>query len=317
MADVPKTSQEQLDILISRKLVIDVPNDQVKSFLEQNNYYRFRGYFINFCKIDPVSSNEEFDGVTTFSDIRDIYECDSLFRRSIRDLLEVNEIFLRTVYTYFFSNYSKDAYFLYDDQYFYFNALRDSKIHNVRKSVKRLIDFQSKSLIVKRYTDKVTKICKLPSWAFIEFMTFGDISQLYEATDSNFVEILNHDHFRFAPGAAHNYLTSWTKSLAKLRNICHHYERLYSKDFLETPPKIFNDHVFQYHYNMNTHNSTKLFSIILISVILCPDKNVVQSFISSINALILKYPKINFDQAYGFPSDWETIIRNLSGYLIK
>lgn len=317
MAQIPTSCQDQLNILISRGLIIDVPFQDVLKFLECNNYYRFRGYTINFCNVDPTTKTESFNGKTTFSEIKNIYDCDAVLRKNLRDLLEVNEIFLRTIYVLFLTNYSSDAYFIYDDQFFSFNQLRESKIQEVRRSVKKLTDIHKHSLIVKRYFDKNTRICKLPGWAFIEFMSFGDVSKMYESTDFNYIDYLCSSHFKFQQNSGYNYLTSWTKSLAKLRNACHHYERLYYKKFTESPPRIFKDPLFSLIYNMNTSNNQELFSLVVISVIMCPDPLVVQSFIKSITALKNQYPNIDFNLAYGFPSDWDTILNSLSGFIIK
>lgn len=317
MAQIPTTTQHQLNILKGRGLVIDVPECEVESFLQRNNYYRFRGYLINFYVKDPSSGDDIFNGTTKFSEIRSAYDCDASLRRAIRDVLEVNEIYLRTIYVLFFSNYLGNAYFFYSDNIFRFNDIRESKIQNVRSNIKKLVSKHSHSLIIKRYTDPISQICKLPSWAYIEFMSFGDVSMIYEATESNYIKFLNQSHFKFPNQMSHQFLLSWTRSLAKFRNVCHHYERLYYVNLQETPPKIFTNSRFDSIYKMTLQNITKPFSYIVISVSLCPDADMVKNLIHAIKELIKTYPSIDFEQAYGFPTNWELILNSLNGYFLQ
>jgi len=315
MALIPKSTKEQLQTLKDKNLVIDIDDSDVELFLEHNNYYRLRGYMTYFYTTDPVTSNEVFNGITTFSDIKNTYECDALLRRSLRDLLEVNELSLRTIYVLYFANYYSNAYFFYEDSPFKFNDLRESKIHKVRESIKRMISSYSHSPIIRRYT--IGDTCRLPSWAFIEFMTFGDISIIYEATKDPLIKQLNNNHFNFPSNLSYNFLTSWIKSLNKLRNVCHHHERLFYKNFIVTPPKAYSDPFFKSIYEMNASNIGTLFTHIVISVCLCPNKEIVSHFIDSVEYLQLKFDSIDFQSAYGFPTNWNDILQSLSGYFIK
>ena len=78
----PTTYQEQLDILKSRGIIIDDPN-QCIAVLETVNYYRFTAYFLPFKRSDG-----QYCENTQFSRVYRIYEFDRKLRSVLFAALE-------------------------------------------------------------------------------------------------------------------------------------------------------------------------------------------------------------------------------------
>lgn len=123
----PTTYQEQLDILKSRGIIIDDPN-QCIAVLETVNYYRFTAYFLPFKRSDG-----QYCENTQFSRVYRIYEFDRKLRSVLFAALEEVEIYLRAKLSYFYAHkygaegYMNDANFSSKHQ-----AENSKKIWNAR-----------------------------------------------------------------------------------------------------------------------------------------------------------------------------------------
>lgn len=317
MAEVPKNCDEQYDILKRRNLTIDMSEADVKAFLTENNYFRFKGYFSKFLIVDPETNEDKFTDGVTFQQLKMIYDGDTRFRRIIGDLLEVVEIYLKTIFVLFLSNNFNDPDFLYDKRYFFVSHDGTSKLDKVLINIDKYISVHKDSPVIIKYTDKSTGICKLPSWAFIDFLSFGDVSMLFESLLSVHTRDLNNKYFKIPNKSAREYLASWTKGICKLRNISHHYEKLYSIKLLQSPPKILNNRDINKYHVIDQFNQTSVFNSILTATLICPNKSVVNKMVYEFKELQSSNSVISLINDYGFPADWENILINLSGALIK
>lgn len=315
MSDIPKSVNDQFSILVEKELNIDIDEIDVKLFLEKNNYYRFRGYFIDFLVNDIETGKEIFKKGTRFSYLRDLYLCDSEMRLSISRIIESVELYLKSIYALHMSNSLNNAYFFYDDNYFFeMNGKR--KINTVRNNLNDYINKNSKSPIIKRYTDTHTNISTLPIWAIVELISFGDISILYENTLKKYILDLNKEYFLFSNRNL-NLLISWIRSTCKLRNTCHHYDRLYKNHFLETPPAITYNSQLNADCLIDQNQQQTLFYNVLVSSMICPTPEIIDTSLSFFKDLQIKYDTIDFKIAYGFPSNWEYLLKQYSCYFVN
>lgn len=315
MSDTPKNSFDQLKVLIEKELDIDICEIEARLFLERNNYYRFRGYFSDLLFFDKDSRQEKFISGTKFSYLRDLYLCDSEMRLSISRIVESVELFLKSIYALYLSNSLNDAYFFYKNIHF-FEKNGYYKIDLVRNSLNEYVTKNPKSPIIKRYTNIETNLCTMPIWALVEFLSFGDISILYECTLRIHIEKLNEEFLLFNNSAI-SQLISWIRSTCKLRNTCHHYDRLYKNKFLETPPAITKNKEINSDFFIDSSRQQTLFYNILVSAMICPSTKIIETSINHFKELQLRYNTINFQESYGFPDNWELVLTKYSSYYVN
>lgn len=309
MAIIPKIIDDQVEELRSKKLDLGSQKNEVeiKNILIHNNYYRLRGYFTDFFYQD----NLFVDG-TRFVDIYNAYNFDSILRNLIEPVLETVEISFKTIIAYHMSiNYG--AFFHYDKTYF----CRESGIEDVNHNMAKYIKNHKHSKVIKRYTDIETGKVELPIWAYIEFLSFGDVSKLFDALDFKYKKEINNKFFLFNKNVGPEFLSSWYRSLSKFRNICSHHERLYSMKFLETPPKITSDAELDKHYRVDQNNQSSVFYYFLVICMLCPNKMIVKKMIEKLVDYQKSFSSISLQKKYGFPENWVFVLENFSGYFIN
>ncbi len=309
MAVKPTSLHSQLKLLKDRHLIIDKDEEYILKFLEQNNYYRIRGYF------DHLYENEKQDSFingSSFSYIQNIYEFDSTLRLIINHFIEDIEIFTRSIFAHYFSLSLNDAFFLYNDDIFHFNEY-GSKVEKVRTNLNRYIHNHKKSKIVKHYT--IDDKCLLPIWASIEFLSFGDISMLYQSVQRQYSKEFLSKYFKIDQRNVSLILNSWLFSLTKLRNISHHFERLFDIKLKESPPKLYSITNLNHLYSMTSDNQMSLFSHVFIASLINPKSESIDKFIEGIIKLQIEYPNVSLEN-YGFPCNWENILRYSISYLV-
>ena len=81
----PTTFEEQVDILISRNLMVE-DREKAIEVLSRINYYRLSAYMLTF------KTNDEFEDGITFNEIYILYEFDKRLRNMIMGVLETIEI---------------------------------------------------------------------------------------------------------------------------------------------------------------------------------------------------------------------------------
>lgn len=317
MAIKPTDCYKQLDILKERKLRINTSDERILKFLTENNYFRFKGYFSNFMIYESDIDQYFFKEDITFEEIESIYYADTQLRRIVVELLESIEIYLRTIIVLFFSNYFGDPYFIYESSIFYQSSDGSSKIDVVLNNLKKYVKIHQNSKIVIDSTNLETGECKLPSWAAIDLLSFGDLSILFESLLSQYIKDLNKKYFNFPNYDARHYILSWSKSITRLRNICHHYEQLYKIELKNSPPKIYNDEKINEFILIDNKNMFTVYNYLLTAVMMCPNKQVTENLIDKISFIQNTVPYISLENDYGFPTNWSKSFNELSGHMIK
>lgn len=295
---------EQINLLKSRGLFF---KDEKRAYciLQHTNYYKLRGYFIDFYEADNL-----FKKNTAFEDIYDCYLFDLSFHKGIIPILETVETSLKTLLAYFLSlNYGVLSYqdltiYKYPD-----NAL------NIIENAKKYINNHKRSKIVLKHEKDYGG--SYPIWVWIEFLSFGDVSLICSSLNDDIMSKINMEFYLFHKRIGVDFLRSWYRSISKFRNICSHYERLYATKLLETPPKITTDRKLNKDYEITNKNNTNLFYYVLVADMICPDIQVVYMFIEEIKKLCKKYANIDFNEKYNFPEGWEEILLKYNGYYIQ
>jgi len=208
----PLSCGKQIDLLISRGLVVS-DREKAEKFLSQVNYYRLSAYCLPF----EIKRHQFHSGVT-FERIQKLYEFDRRLRFLIDEALEVVEISIRTVVSYFLAN--KYGAFAHEQGVIFFNKKRHSEwLVKTHEETNR-----SKETFVEHYKNKYEGFPQIPIWMAVEVMSFGALSQLYH-------NLLRPDQIAIAKSIGYHssVLSSWLHTFTYTRNICAHHSRIWNR----------------------------------------------------------------------------------------
>lgn len=272
------TIDEQINLMLSRDLIIkDIP--AAKNFLLNHNYYRLNPYLKMFADIDNNFSSKVF-----LEDLIEIYQIDALFRHITLLHLEKFEINFKTKFAYFLAKeYSPDC--LYKDDFF--NPFYvDKKTKLMDKLIKQ------NNEIAKHHRENYDGV--LPTWAFVELATFGEVSTLFKNLSDDPKNYLIENIFGFKKV----FIENWLESLVNFRNVCAHYGYLYNRNFSTPLRKIKT-------FDRHQINSQSYFSRLLILSKLL-GKADTYTFNVTLDVFINRK---NIDVSkYGFKPGWEKIV---------
>ena len=224
----------QVDLLHSRGLVID---DDCRTFLRGNNYYRFSGYTRYFQKSPEYDDNDFVNG-TAFTTIKEIYEADEVLRPILLRRLSQVEVMLRS-HTAYVIGKEYGPYKKYLDTAFYVEGrygenVANKCIEDIGRSKERFIQHfcsPSASSVGKKDYSRV------PIWAAVETWSFGTLSKCIERggkdadgharLESQVAESMGQRQAGFA---------NRVRALVYLRNRCAHHDRLWNHSVLDAGP---------------------------------------------------------------------------------
>lgn len=294
---VPKTFEEQIEILKSRNMEIE-DEERAIEVLKRTNYYRLTAYALQFkCKY-----TNKYNGIT-FDKMCKLYEFDMNLRHLILEALEHIEISLRTYIAYNLSiKYGAEAHIneaifkrsdlhrgYYDEKGKYHNGLLD-EIENEKRKKKD-------ELFIKHHIK--TYNGKFPIWAVVEIFSFGMLSKMYK----NLVVAEQKEISKKCFSTNNQLLESWLDTLSYIRNTCAHYGRLYHKKLPKIPKVHSRYNKYKDHITTN-----KLFVVILaIKELLIPiDKY--ESFKMNLINLVRDYINVISLESLGFIDCWEEVL---------
>ena len=160
---LPTTYTQQIDILISRNIIINDKSFAIE-ILKNINYYRMIGYMLTY------KSNDKYENIT-IENIYKLYNFDKKLRNLIFSLVENIEISFRAQISYFFSNKYGALGYLES------NNFKNKKYHqDMVKKINTLTD-RSREKFIEHHKDKYNN--RYPMWVIVELMSFGDLSKLF------------------------------------------------------------------------------------------------------------------------------------------
>ncbi|EPB8180175.1 Abi family protein [Clostridium perfringens] len=291
----PKTFEQQLNILKSRKMIIE-DEDRALEILRRTNYYRITAYALQ-CKV-----NNEYRNIS-FNQMYKLYEFDKKLRHLILGVLEDIEVSLRTYMAYKLAiKYGAEAYKreeifkdidllkgYYDENAHYHNGLLDE------------IESEKKKNRNEPFVNHHMKIYdgKFPIWAVVEIFSFGMLSKMYK----NLVVAEQKEISKECFNINNQLLESWLDILAYIRNSCAHYGRLYNKK-LPRVPKIHS----RYNKFLDELEINRLFVAILAIKEISRSINKYEAFKVSLKELINEYIDVIDLEVLGFSESWEEIL---------
>ena len=206
------TLEEQVELLRSRGVEITC-EEKAKECLLDIGYFRLCSYLFPFEKTYPKYSNRTHEVIegTKLSDAVALYYFDFDLRNILNRYISRIEVTLRTYITYTLSNKYKDSpVWFIDPNVVKADFIRD--FDSVYESIR-------KKPVIKRHHKKYINDKYAPAWKTIEYMTFGNIENLYANLSSVSDKLDISRHFGVNQTAIfENYI----KTIRTLRNTCAH-----------------------------------------------------------------------------------------------
>ena len=201
-----------MELLRSRGVEITC-EEKAKECLLDIGYFRLCSYLFPFEKTYPKYSNRTHEVVegTKLSDAVALYYFDFDLRNILNRYISRIEVTLRTYITYTLSNKYKDSpVWFIDPNVVKADFIRD--FDSVYESIR-------KKPVIKRHHKKYINDKYAPAWKTIEYMTFGNIENLYANLSSVSDKLDISRHFGVNQTAIfENYI----KTIRTLRNACAH-----------------------------------------------------------------------------------------------
>lgn len=165
------TVDEQISILKSRGMIIDMDIDKAKEILLDIGYYRL-GFYWNCFECD---NDHNLTPDTTFSNVVSLYYLDVDLRELLLKYIYRIEVHFRTQIVYYVSNRHKGSptWFINNKVVFNEYIIDFDKFYTKEfKRNNKPIDKHHKKYINDKYA---------PAWKTIEFMTFGGCLKLFRS----------------------------------------------------------------------------------------------------------------------------------------
>lgn len=219
-----RTYEEQVDLLLSRGLVIE-DQDTAIAQLQDVNYYRLSGYWYPFRKLATNGSREDdfFPG-TRLADVLSLYNFDARLRTATFDALAPVELSIRARLGHELGELDECAHL-------------NPTVLSVRASTEDYGRWYKKYTqglehshedFVSHHQDNYNG--RLPVWAAVEILDLGSLRYLFGFAPRP-VQDKVADHF----GLRAPQLESWMRALEIVRNACAHHGRLYNRVYTKAP----------------------------------------------------------------------------------
>jgi abortive infection bacteriophage resistance protein len=278
--------QKTLYRLWMKGLIID-NRQNAENSLKTIGYYRLLVYMRHFQQNSP---SRLFFPKTKFSYIVDIYNFDRAIRLLTLDAIEKLEVALRTAII----NPLAEQY----TPHWYLNTshFRDERAyHGVLGKISQSAG-SKKGLALTHYFDKYHDPLLPPIWLVCEKLTFGALSRFFEKLKTDRRKIVG----RYIWPYPEHLLVSWFHSLADLRNICAHQDRLWNNPITISPP------VAHHAYRPDFTPPTTFYSRAVVIQLLMHGLGLTAWWRDSLLALLASCRHVHAHQHLGFPPNWET-----------
>jgi len=246
MGRIATTTAEQISLLKSRGMDLDIEETKVKELLHDIGYYRLGFYW------QPFEKDEEHNFIkgTKFSHVVNLYYLDVDLRHLLIKTLNRIEINFRTNVVYYVSNkYKHSPTWFIDNQ-----VVSQSFINNIGYQYNE--QFKRDNKVIQLHHNKYINDKFAPAWKTLEFFTFGSILKLYSSLKDEDIQqrisqkydVKNVDKFK-----------NLINTIIFVRNACAHGDVIFD---LKTPKGISKLPQFDFHKN-NRHSLDSAIRVML------------------------------------------------------
>ena len=281
--------EEQIERLEKNGLMI-ADKEQAIRTLSIISYFRLANYW-RPMEIDKV--NHIFKSNSTFENALSLYYFDKELRALIFSAIQSIEIALRTKIIHHFSLNHGPFWFMNDELMKNMKQQKEN-LSSLSKELNR-----SKEDFIKEHFQKYTSPAMPPAWKTLEVASFGVLSKLY----GNLKDKATKKKIARGFGVPqHEFLESWMRSIAVLRNCCAHHARIWNRRF-SMIPQI--PQAMQSAWIVNTDfDNTKLYPLLCCVVYWLGSIYADHTFTQKFKALLKACPNVDVS-AMGFPENWE------------
>lgn len=214
------TIEQQIAKLKSYGMNFD-DEDKAKEILLDVGYYRLGFYSfpyeVSFPNLD--NRNHKLVQGTTFRSVYDLYDFDTKLRRILLTALDRIEVNIRTTIIYKIS-------LLYVDDPYWFSNRKYMSAKFVNDFEDQVYAVMRKNPVIQHHHANHSGIYA-PAWKTIEFMTIGNLINLYDSLKDTDAKDLVANTYGCSRGVFYNYL----ETIRVLRNKCAHGGCIYRMDF--------------------------------------------------------------------------------------
>ena len=235
----------------------------------------------------------------TFQNIMDIYNFDHEFRMLLWNVIQIIEITVKTVYTYYFTMQYSPVDYLDPSKF------TDPETHKIiiDKVSQQKEKRKSHEAFIQHYVNDLNE--ELPLWAAVDLFTISDISKLYSISENNLkIKVANELGFKF--NNAPNVLRTYLHCITILRNLCAHESRIFNRLFI-TKPNLTRKEIALLRDNTDGTKDNAHVFVYLINIKRLVDKKTFEEFKSSLISLTKKYPFVDM-RYYGFCEKWKEML---------
>ncbi len=293
-AKPPKTFPEQLDLLVSRGMLVD-DHDRVLRYLRHLNYYRLTAYWLPF---EEDHAAHRFKPGTTFDRVLELYIFDRELRLLVMDAVERFEVSLRTHWAYHLAHaYGPHAHL--DAALFKPDRPPQWRHREAVAALQETVRLSSEVFI--RHLRDTYDEALPPVWALCEIMTFGQLSKWY----ANLVSSRDRNAIARQYDLDEKNLSSFLHHLSVIRNYCAHHARLWNREFtiawslpLHRPSAVVD--------SLNRRDGKRIYNVLAMLACLMDIINPGHHWKSRLGDLLRRHPGVR-PGAMGFPDDWQEL----------
>ncbi len=281
--------EEQIERLKKNGLIID---DEIvaKKYLSIISFFRLASYW---RPMEKEKSLHQFKPDSRFENALSLYYFDKELRALIFSAIQSIEIALRTKVIHEFSMVYGPFWFM-ENKLVKNEKLQQENMASLRKELNR-----SKEDFIQEHYHKYSTPDMPPAWKTLEVASFGVLSKLYgNFKDKNVKKSIA----RSFGVPQHEYLESWMRSIAVLRNCCAHHARIWNRRFSMIPqlPKTMSGDWI----NLSDLDTHKLYVLLCCIVYWLNSIYADNDFVKKTKLLLRRYPNVDIS-AMGFPKNWE------------
>lgn len=215
MGNIATDIRTQIEYLTKRGMELDYPQEKIEEFLLDIGYYRL-GFYWHPFEIDNLHN---FKSGTKFSDVIKLYYLDFDLRHLLLRYTSRIEFNFRTKVTYYVSNKFSHSPTWFADP----SIVNQQSIDYLNNSI-YTPNFISQNKIIKRHHKKYINDKYAPAWKTLEFLTFGNIYNIFKALkDIKLKEQIANEFGVYSLEKFYNLL----KVIVDVRNSCAHGDVLY------------------------------------------------------------------------------------------
>lgn len=253
-------------------------------YLQYIGYYRLKIYMRPF-----ENDEKKFVKGTRFENIVDLYNFDRKLRLICLDAIERVEVALRA--------HVVNCMGVYGGPHFYEKPQHFERRWGNGNTLQIVAEANHRS--ISHYRDKYKDPANPPIWCVTEAISFGDLSRIY-------ADLILRSRVQIAKGFKldEKILVSWFKSIARLRNICAHHERLWNAELVVDAPMVATKFSEDLKDNKTCYSRLVILYVLLQSI----NGGNAAEWKSQLMQHIDDNPYVDLVKA-GFPEDWKK--RNL------